>query len=103
MEILLLLLLVGGGVLAYRRFSADHSGPELAWSGAPAPHPAKDEGQEPYRSDAPVPPIRTAVALSRIETRRLLASPLLWVGVTLTGLASLASRQAASPCAAERR
>jgi len=94
MELIVLVLLIGGGVLAYRFVSADRGGADLAWSGGPGPAPGADPvtgaATTPYRSESVASPTRTAAALSRIETRRLVASPLLWVGVALTALAVLA-------------
>lgn len=101
MEMLVLIALVGGGVLLYRYTSADRAGPDLAWTGGAAKRvgkgPASDAPLTPYRSVAPASPTRTAAALSRIETSRLLASPLLWVGVALTLLACLAALDSGIP------
>lgn len=88
MEVLVLLALVGGGVLVYRRVSADGGGADLAWSGQSSARTAA-QGSTPYRGEHPASPRSVAAGLSRLEARRLLASPLIWVGLGLVGLVCL--------------
>ncbi len=89
MEMLVLLALIGGGVLVYRHVSADGGGPDLAWAGRSTAGLATAPGLTPYRSERAASPLSVAARLSRIETRRLLASPLIWVGFALVGLTCL--------------
>ena len=89
MELFVLLALVGGGVLVYRHVSADAAGPDLAWRGRSTAGVAAAPGLAPYRSERAASSLSVAAGLSRIETRRLLASPLLWVGLALVGLTCL--------------
>ncbi len=88
MEMIVLLALVGGGVLVYRRVSADGGGADLAWGGRSSARTAA-RGSTPYRGAHPASPLSVAAGLSRLEARRLLASPLIWVGLGLVGLACL--------------
>jgi len=90
MEMLVLLALIGGGVLTYRYVSADRAGPDLAWTGRPVGGMATAPGTPAYRSERAAAPLSIAAGLSRIETGRLIASPLIWVGVALVGLGCLA-------------
>lgn len=87
MELLVLLALLGAGVLVYRHVSADAGGRDLAWTGRSADGTPTPNAGAPYRSDDTAPTLGVAAGLSRIEARRLLASPLLWVGLALVGLA----------------
>lgn len=105
MELLVLAALVGGAILVYRFVSADNGGPDLAWGG---PGLGTSRGQStsgsatapaipPYRAEEAPAAWPTALALSRIEARRLLASPLIWVGVGLTALECLAAMDSGLP------
>ncbi|MBL8775902.1 MAG: hypothetical protein JNK12_08225 [Acidimicrobiales bacterium] len=87
MELLVLLALLGGGVLVYRHVSADARGRDLAWTGRSADGTPTTNAGAPYRSNDTAPTLGVAAGLSRIEARRLLASPLVWVGLALVGLA----------------
>ena len=85
MEMLVLLALLGGGILVYRHVSADGAGPDLAWRGRSAAGVATGSGFAPYRSEGAASTLSVAARLSYIETRRFLASPLIWVGLALVG------------------
>lgn len=86
MELIVLAGLCGGGFFLYRFVSADRGGLDLAWTTGRRVGAAADTSVAAYRPDTTPPPVRTAVALSRAEARRLWASPLLWVGGALTVL-----------------
>ena len=87
MELFVLVALIGGGVLAYRHVSADPGGRDLAWTGRSADGAPTTNAPAPYRTGDAPPTAAVAAGLSRLEARRLLASPLVWVGLALVGLA----------------
>lgn len=90
MEMLVLLALVGGGFLTYRYVSSDRAGPDMAWAGRSTAGVAIAADAPAYRTERAASPFAVALGVSRVETRRMVASPLIWVGVALVGLGCLA-------------